>query len=222
MSEQELKKVMVEESGMTPENAEKAAKDMMKRLDPDGDGKIEGKDFRREIGATADDLPERLQDKMGSSEDAFNKWHTDGNEKLSDKEFMKGAEKMGISKEAAEAILPGEAGYVAPRVAPEKPVSLDEFWKQIGQAFENGTEAVKSFDADGDGKLSKEDFLEKCNDLGIPPDESEKLFENLDKNGDGAISEAEFQNFHGVDPDKVQDQFLDKFGNAEKAPKANN
>ena len=182
MSEQELKKVMVDESGMTPENAEKAAKDMMKRLDPDGDGKIEGKDFRREIRATADDLPERLQDKMGSSEDAFNKWHTDGNEKLSDKEFMKGAEKMGISKEAAEAILPGEAGYVAPRVAPEKPVSPDEFRNRIGQVFKKGKKAFKVFDADGDGKLSSKEFLNKCDDLGIPPGEAEKLFKNLDNN----------------------------------------
>ena len=70
-------------------------KDYMKRLDPDGDGKIEGDDFKAEIMATADDLQERLQEKYGSVGEAMKKWDTDGDGKISKEEFMKGAKELG-------------------------------------------------------------------------------------------------------------------------------
>jgi len=133
----------------------------------------------------------------------------DGDGKISSEEYY------------ASVGAPGEFAPDAPkRRAPEKPVSQAELKEKLKQAFKNGKEAFKAFDADGDGKLSMEEWKKRCADLGIPPGEAEKLFKELDKDGDGKISEAEFQNFHGVDQAEVKDRFLDKFGNADEALKA--
>merc|ERR1719456_1535140 len=101
VSEEELKKVMQDKLGLTPENAEKAAKEMMKKLDPDGDGKISGEDFKDATKAKADDMADRIEEKMGSAADAMKKWDKDGDGELTKEEFMKGAKEMGISEEAA-------------------------------------------------------------------------------------------------------------------------
>merc|ERR1719236_348420 len=90
----------------------------------------------------------------------------------------------------------------------------------MGQAYKNGKDAWDKIAAPDGKPITPEQFKEKVADLGIPPGEAEKLFKELDKDGDGKISEAEFQNFHGVDQAEVKDRFLDKFGNADEALKA--
>merc|ERR1719160_94045 len=68
--------------------------------------------------------------------------------------------------------------------------------------------------------LSADDFKKKAADLGIPPGEAEKLFKDMDKDGDGIVSEQEMQGAVGVDEDEMQDRMIDQFGNAEDAMKA--
>merc|ERR1719456_845658 len=102
VSEEELKKVMQDKLGLTPENAEKAAKEMMKKLDPDGDGKISGEDFKDATKAKADDMADRIKDKLGSATDAMKKWDKDGDGKLTEAEFQAGAKEMGIDPAAAK------------------------------------------------------------------------------------------------------------------------
>ena len=43
-----------------------------------------------------------------------------------------------------------------------------------------------------------------------------KLFKEMDKNGDGRISEDEFQNQISVSHEEVLDRFWDEFGNADR------
>jgi Ca2+-binding EF-hand superfamily protein len=197
-------------------------------------------------GAGMGDLKKRLANKYGSPEKALKAMDLDGDGKLSPEEFEKACAALDppISAKDAKKLFSemdkdgdgtvsseeyyasvGAPGEFAPdatpkRVAPEKPVSQDDLKAKLGQAFKNGKEAFKAFDADGDGKLSLDEWKKRCADLGIPPGEAEKLFKELDKNGDGTISEDEFQNFHGVDQAEVKDRFLDKFGNADDALKA--
>merc|ERR1719158_930429 len=100
VSKEELKKLM-EEAGITPENAEKLAEELMKKYDTDGDGKLTGQQFKDIVKARAEDLAERIQDQLGSAPDAFKKWDTNGDGILSEEEFLEGAKAMGISEEAA-------------------------------------------------------------------------------------------------------------------------
>merc|ERR1719217_587260 len=91
--------------------------------------------------------------------------------------------------------------------------------QKMKQAFGNGQEAWKAMSPDGK-PVSADDFKQKVADMGIPPGEAEKLFKEMDKDGDGKLSEAEMQNTVGVDQEEMQDRMLDKFGNADDALKA--
>merc|ERR1719316_203949 len=124
VSKEELKKLM-EELGITPENAEKLAEELMKKYDTDGDGKLTGQQFKDIVKAKAEDLAARIQDKLGSAPDAFKKWDTDGDGVLSEEEFVKGAKELGISEEAAREIFRKKAG-------PDGVMDLDEFTKAFG------------------------------------------------------------------------------------------
>lgn len=47
-------------------------------------------------------------------------------------------------------------------------------------------------DINGSGFIELEDLQELCNDLSIPDEELEDVFEQLDQNGDGRVSSREF------------------------------
>jgi len=204
VSEEELIKVLEDELGLTPENAAKVAKDMMKDLDPDGDGKIEGDDFKAEIRATADDLQERLQEKYGSVGEAMKKWDTDGDGKMSKEEFMKGAKELGISPEAAEAIWKEQ-----PK-GPDGKISLDDFTKAFGigpdeilarcfEVFGNPQKAFQQMDLDKNGLIDKQEWKAFDKRMRLKPDQVERIFKemdhNLDEHTQDNISEREFYDY---------------------------
>merc|ERR1719281_1405160 len=54
------------------------SKEEMKKIDPDGDGKIDGETFKDFSKAKADDLQDRIVDKMGSADEAMKQWDKDG------------------------------------------------------------------------------------------------------------------------------------------------
>ena len=47
-----------------------------------------------------------------------------------------------------------------------------------------------------------------------------KLFKQMDKDGSAGLSEEEFQDLVGVEPDEVQDRFVDAFPDSDAALKA--
>merc|ERR1719235_953240 len=97
VSKEELQKLMEDKLGVSPEQAAKLADDMMKKYDPEGTGSIDGDKFKDAMKATADDMAEKIGEKLGSAGEAMKKWDKDGDGKISKEEFMKGAEEMGIS-----------------------------------------------------------------------------------------------------------------------------
>merc|ERR1712196_673046 len=74
----------------------------MKKLDPNGTGKISGDAFKDATKAKADDVAERIAKSMGSAGDAMKKWDKDGDGKLTEAEFEAGAAEMGIASDAAK------------------------------------------------------------------------------------------------------------------------
>jgi len=215
---------MMKKLGVTPENAEKLAKEMMVKYDADGDGKIEGKQFKAVFRATADDLAERLQEQMGSASEAFDSWDADGDGELSEEEFMKGAEDMGISKEAAKAIWKDKAkdGKM------DKDAFVDVFGigpdQLLAKCFEhlqNPAEAFKELDVDGDMLVSEDEWKAFATKLHLSAEQAESLWKRIDTNEgehtQGHMSQWEF--FHFMDyqePKKITwaDGFgdLDSFG----------
>lgn len=96
---------------------------------------------------------------------------------------------------------------------PEAADRLKKAYGSCGKAWEN-------MDPDGDGKMKCDEWKERAAELGIPPGEAEKLFHEMDKNGDCVVDEAEFQNAVGIDEDELQDKVLEEFGSAAEALKA--
>merc|ERR1719158_370961 len=203
VSKEELKKLM-EEAGITPENAEKLAEELMKKYDTDRDGKITGQQFKDIVKAKAEDLAARIQDKLGSAPDAFKKWDTDGDGVLSEEEFVKGAKELGISEEAAREIFRKKAG-------PDGVMDLDEFTKAFGVGPDdvmercfaklgNPKNAFETADVDEDGVLSEEEWKDLAvKKLGFSEQQAERLFKEMDtntgENTQGFVSMWEFYTY---------------------------
>merc|ERR1719272_1989763 len=138
----------------------------------------------------------------------------DGDGKVSPEEMYKAT---GPPDEFAKS--PGEPGYEAPKEASETPVSLEEFKNRIGQAYKNGKVAWDKI-VKGAKEMTPEQFDKQAKALSIPPGEAKKLFGQIDLDGDGKISEPEWQEVMGVTPDEVQDMMVDKFSTSTIALKA--
>merc|ERR1719321_1743553 len=78
VTEAELQEVMQKKLGLSPENAKKAAQDMMKKLDPSGTGKIDGGAFKDATKPKADDMANKIKEKFGSATAAFKAWDKNG------------------------------------------------------------------------------------------------------------------------------------------------
>lgn len=186
VSEEELKKVMEDKLGLTPENAEKAAKRMMKKLDPDGDGKIAGEDFKDAIRAKADDLADRIAEKIGSADDAMKKWDKDGDGQLTEEEFLKGAEEMGISAEAAKEMWKEKAGpdgtMDTAEFAKGFGIGPDEIMEKCFAEYGNPDLAFDEMDTDKDGLLSPQEWAKGGEKMGLKPEQITRVFGEMDKN----------------------------------------
>jgi len=192
VSEDELVEQMTKDLGITPENAKKLAKDMMKKYDPNGDGEIEGDVFKKAFGATAQDLKDRIGEKMGSAKDAIAKWDKDGDGCLSKQEFLDGAMKdLGISKGAAERMWKEHSkdGKMCEDAFTKAfGVGPDDVMEKCFSKFGNPEKAFQQGDADGDGVLSPEEFEEMALKMGFKPDQVKRLFKEIDTN-DGENSQ---------------------------------
>merc|ERR1719487_195497 len=229
VSEEELKKVMQDKLGLTPENAEKAAKEMMKKLDPDGDGKISGEDFKDATKAKADDLADRIADKIGSADEAMKKWDKDGDGQLTEEEFLKGAEEMGISEEAAKEMWKEKAGEDGTMDTAEFAkgfgIGPDEIMEKCFQHFGNPNLAFEDMDTDKDGLLSPKEWARGGAKMGLKPEQVTRVFGDMDKNPNehthSHISKREFFDYLDFDLPQYKtwgDGYgdIDPFGHAHK------
>merc|ERR1719324_1877292 len=185
----------------------KSPKEAMKTMDADGDGKISKEEMEK--GLQDQGISPRDADKMVKDLDK------DGDGKVSDEEMYAAT---GPPDEFSKS--PGEPGYEAPKEPEEAPVSLEEFKNRLGQAYKNGKEAWDKIAGVGAKEMTPEQFYKQAEALGVPPGEAKKLFKQIDLDGDGAISEPEWQEVIGVSPDEVQDRFVDSFPSSSDALKA--
>merc|ERR1719191_885655 len=178
--------MMQDRLGMTPEQAEKAAKEMMKKLDPDGDGKIEGDDFKEAFKAKADDLADRISDKMGSAAEAMKQFDKDGDGKVSEEEFVAGAAEMGISEEAARDMFKKAdkdgGGLSTDEFKKAFGISPDEVLERCFQHFGNPDKFFEKIDKDKDGLISPEEWDLAAKRLKLTPGQAKKVWEDMDTN----------------------------------------
>merc|ERR1719420_287466 len=187
VTEEELQEVMEKKLGLTPENAKKAAKKMMKKMDPDGDGKVSGDDFKDATKAKADDLADRIEEKMGSANEAMKKWDKDGDGELTKDEFLKGAKEMGISPEAAEDMWKkqdkdGDGKMNAEDFAKSFGLGPDEVMERCFQYYGNPQKAFDEMDKNKDGLLSPLEWAGGAAKMRLKADQEKRVFKEMDTN----------------------------------------
>merc|ERR1711871_951608 len=176
---------MEKKLGLTPQNAKAAAQEMMKKLDPDGDGKVTGNDFKDATKAKADDLAARIAEKFGSAAAALKKWDTDGDGKLTEAEFLPGAQSLGIDPEAARDM------WKAQDKDGDGIMGLDDFTRAFGigpdevmercfQDFGNPHKAFEAMDTDHDGLLTPEEWKVGAQKMGLKPEQIDFIFKEMD------------------------------------------
>merc|ERR1719355_547950 len=131
---------------------------MFKDLEKAKQGELSADEFLQHFGADAGDVKERLAEQFDSADNAFDKFDADGDGEVSEDEFLKAAEDMGLSKEEAKKIFDSantDGGGL----------SRDEFRNAFGTGPEELREACFKYmrdpkfafhemDANADGVLS--------------------------------------------------------------------
>lgn len=199
VTEQELKQMM-HELGLTAPNIKELTEELMKKYDTDHDGKLTAEQFEKIMRASADDLKERIQEKLGSAKEAMKKWDKDGDGKISKKEFLEGAKDMGISEKAAEAIWKEQSGgkdyMTSDDFGDIFGVGPDDLLERCFQHFGNPKKAFENIDTNQDGLISEAEWKVALKKLGLNADQAARLWEGMDTNSGertkGYVSKWEF------------------------------
>jgi Ca2+-binding EF-hand superfamily protein len=213
VTEKELLAVMQKKLGLSPAAAAKAAKMVMQRLDPDGNGSIPGQEFKTAILATAEDLAERVIEKYGSAPKGFEAFDKDGDGKVTEDEFIAGALDLGVSPAAAKAIWkqhgkPGDGVMDLKEFVAIFGIGPDQIMERAFQHFGNPTKAFVAMDTNEDGLLSPEEWKVGATKMGLGPAQVKRLFKDMDVNHkehtQGFISHWEWNQFLDFeDPQEV-------------------
>merc|ERR1719313_3040453 len=136
------------------------------------------------MGLGLEDLQRAVYDKLGSWEDALEALDKDGDGEISEEEFKEGLKAAGFGDKEIDDMydeLAGEDGKITEEDF-KKATGEDELEKlreEAGLGKKELMPGVKALpvgaeaDADGDGQVTKEEYMEACKAKGIAPEDAE-------------------------------------------------
>lgn len=238
VSKEDFKKAL-KEAGISDKDAE----DLFDEMDKDGDGKITKEDWDKAAKEEADqkaaiesmdvadkdgvitkeEFMKSMEDAGVSKEEAERLWKQldkDGDGKITKWDILNAPQSPELKdalrkvKEKMDEMVPRDATKA------EREWTLEDMKTRVREIYKTTKDAWQAL-TDGDGKpLTMDEWKKKAADLGIPPGQAEKLFKQMDANGDGTLSEEEFQAVMGVTEDGFRQRALKKWGNADEIMKA--
>jgi len=215
--------------GIAPEQAE----ELWAAADSDGDGV-----------ASAEDL-ERVREEAKQAAKDFEEADVDGDGELSKEEFMKAAAEKGIPEKEAEALFKdldangdgkvsaaefvagggfgddNTEGSATPPPVDVPDIPMEEVARRVHAAYGTTGEAWEDIAGSPDANhMTPEQWAKAAEGLGLLPEQAEKIYKEMDADGDGKVDFGEFQKAMGVSKDDLKRRMLKKYGNAEEALKA--
>ena len=150
--------------------------ELFKKADADGDGKITKEELANAI-AQAPNQGEGAP----SADEIFEQMDADGDGYVTEDEHNSFLEQMQAKNEADQAITDVRLAQAGTPPPPPDPAEL-----------------FAKTDADGDGKITKDELTEALSQMPQPPDGSidiDKMFAEMDSDGDGYVTEDEHNAF---------------------------
>jgi hypothetical protein len=182
---------------------------MMKKLDPEGTGKIDGKAFKEANAPKADDIAAKIREKYGSAGAAFKEWDKDGDGKVNEDEFAAGAQGLGFPPEVSKGIWKAKDkdgdGLMDPAAfSTAFGMGPDELMELLFQHYGNPVKAFDVMDENDDGLLDDFEWKIGAAKLKLKPDQIDRIFKAMDTNHKektGAhISKWEFYDYLDYQP----------------------
>merc|ERR1719482_2027704 len=90
-------------------------------------------------------------------------------------------------------------------------VTLDGLRQRILEKYKNSDAGFKAADQDEDGSLNPAEFMAHCRTVDVGPQDAARLMKEVDKDGDGKISEKEYKDALGVTLDELK-RARDEYG----------
>merc|ERR1719502_575444 len=168
-----------------------------------------------------DTLVEMALEAYPTSHAAFLSTDKNDDGKVDKTEFAGLAKKLGLKASDIAHLFPlldtnGDGFIDALEWADKFGVSLDGLRARILDKYGNADAGFKAGDKNKDGSLSGAEFFDHCKSVDVGPEDAGKLLKQVDKNGDGKISEKEYNAF-GITVDELKKRARDKYGPPSKS-----
>merc|ERR1719482_1785070 len=100
-------------------------------------------------------------------------------------------------------------------------IPMEEVARRVHAAYGTMGEAWEDIAGSPDANhMTPEQWAKATEGLGLLPEQAEKIYKEMDADGDGKVDFGEFQKAMGVSKDDLMRRMLKKYGNAEEALKA--
>lgn len=177
--------------------------------------------YKRSIGLTPSGWAKRVVSKEGDAKGAFEAADSNKDGKVNKDEFKGQCKKLGMKMfncmhlwKKIDADGKGEAS--AEEYENAIGITSETAEKRLDEKFGDSDKAFAAGDANGDGRMTKDEWAAQAKEIGIKDDSNAgDLYAEMDADKDGIVSEEEYKNAMGVTPSELKRRLLERHGDSD-------